>query len=312
MRTKEVVEQVKQLIGDPNYAGLLDVNRAHRFICMKGKQRFLRTSRIGAVFFNASTDAYTLNLTDVDELESLYIRGGAAGTWVAPVRSKSQASPPSTAALGYRYIVADSPSGLWSAFTPGHIATAITADSDGTITAWEESTNSTGDVTLVIDEDTYYTYNADTVTWTAVETSVSSWQPLIEVSAREFEELRGSRTTRTGLQAAGRPMYYTWYGGPVANLRINPRPDGVYDVRVDYLARPDDLTDESVPRIPAAFHDLLVTLTAGYALQRSPVPTQIGRGDRFVAEALSGLRDLFDFSTRTSQSIDRAPREWLI
>jgi len=312
MRAREILEQVRYLIGDPSYSGYFDLNRAHRFICASSKHRFTRQSRTGVVFFDSTTSSYSLNLADVDEIEALYIRGGSGGgSWVQPVQSKAQASPPSSAVLGHRYIVATSPGGLWAAYTPGHIATATTADGNGAVTAWTQSEQTTGDVALVVDEDLYYTYDSTAASWTVVTQSTSGWEALVDVSAREFEHMQGSLVTSTGVTNQSRPRYYTWTGGATGSLRIYPRPDQSYDTKLSYVARPQDLTDSAYPLIPPAFQDMLVNLTAGYALQRSTDSATIFRGDRLVGEAMKWVSSLNDFSNRTTQSVDRTPRPFL-
>jgi len=219
------------------------------------------------------------------------------------VQDKDLSSPPTTEVPhGVRYIVAASPTGGWAGYTAGQIATY-----DATTTSWSPSTPSTNDTLLVEDEDRHYTYSDGA--WSLVVTSTVGWTPLEEVSTRKFEEMRAAYTNKsTTLLTQAEPRYYKWIGGASATLAVTPTPDDTYDIRVDYVARPADITADTQPLLPLAFHDMLVTLSAAFALQRRSTPADITRGDRFFLQVQKDVKNLLNFSSRNKQSIDRKPR----
>jgi hypothetical protein len=305
MNGNQILEEVRILIDDSAFSRFQDINRAYRQICAKANWRWLRKSSTGLTFFNTTTNTYTLRTTDIQQILGVFIRGtSSSGTWIAPVEDRLDftSAEPSAPATNARYINTNTG-------TSNVTTTAVTADYIYTWSgsAWAGQAPVTAYTTLVVDEDRHYQW--DGTTWNIQSVNTTTWNQMEEVSTRQYEE-KASLYQTGGNPIPTMPYWYKREGGPVETITITPSADASYDVRVDYIARPETITATTSPVLPLAYIDILIyTAVFQYFLRKQAVD-QASMYKQLADDLWKPLLD--NAFANTNRSIDKRAREFFV
>ena len=141
------------------------------------------------------------------------------------------------------------------------------------------------------------------------ENGESKWLLMEEKQPRDFDLKRNEN-----INSQGQPEFFRVINLDTAfhSIRVTPVPDTTYDIKVDYLAIPTDISDTTIPSVPQAYLNRLIRLSAGKIMQKLDTEADQAKGERYIAEAQRGITPLIaDSNPNRLADIRRPARKWL-
>jgi hypothetical protein len=143
-----------------------------------------------------------------------------------------------------------------------------------------------------------------------VNTGDQRWNYVEEVDDKLFEIKRDMFINLDGEDREGMPEYFKILSvqNNVLKFKFIPTPDEDMNGRINYIKEVSEISRDTVPEMPTAYHDLIAQLAAGYILRA----TGDKIGDTYVAEAEKSVVNLVnDAEANRTKDIDRPARRYL-
>lgn len=137
----------------------------------------------------------------------------------------------------------------------------------------------------------------------------NKWNLISEKQPRDFDLKRNENINSTG-----EPEYFRVInlGTAFHSIRVTPVPDATYDIKVDYLAIPTDISDTTIPSVPQAYLNRLIRMAAGKILQKKDDQAEQQKGLMYISEARQGITPMIaDSNPNRLANIRRSARAWI-
>jgi len=136
------------------------------------------------------------------------------------------------------------------------------------------------------------------------------WHLVEEVDQKLFEVKKAQHINLDGEDRTGLPEYFKMISVQPGQIKLAlvPTPDAEMEAKVDYIKDVAEIGRLTVPEMPAAYHDIIAQLAAGYILRSEGKPM----GQVFVTEAIQQANMLMmDSTANRNLNIDRPARPWI-
>jgi len=319
LKGKDLLDRVRRKIKDETYGNFDEINEAQMLIAEQTNFWWLRKSNIVGAGLEPSTKEYDLNLSDVREIEQIYI-ATASTTSVGTITGVTLSS-------GDAVAITLASHGLTTGRQVTFSGTVGTTELNGSI----YRVTSTGTDTFTLDG----TDSDNFTTWTSGGACVKydindgSWPQLMtEAPSQLFEENVQSNSDETWTVTSGvvsvsttsadtsrndvRWSYYLKGGSaPFSKFIVSPTPSSAYKIKINYIRLPVEITEEVKPDIPTAYHTLLIDWASGIILIDDENPVKAQKGARLVAKSERRIIKLVaNSASNRAGTIDRPAAKW--
>lgn len=291
-RGKNLLDDIRRMIGDDTYYSFVEINQAHREILTKAPYNILRKSEIIGYGLYDDTKEYDLNIANIRSIERIWIsESGTTSVGDIAGITLSGTNPVSIQVTAH---------GLSS-------GRQILPEDVGGTTELNDNTYK-----ITVTDANNFTLNgtdsSDFTAWTSGGT-VSSWDIddgvwdlMVETTPQMYNDAHKDNTQQTANVTTGTVVtvttevttnrvttnwkYYLKGGdsSPFMKMIVTPTPQTTYKLKIDYLASPSEISENTIPDVPPHYYDMLTLLAAAKILIREPDENKVALGMKYEAQ----------------------------
>lgn len=125
-----------------------------------------------------------------------------------------------------------------------------------------------------------------------IDSSKQFWHELEEVTPQLFEQKVMEYRNADGTDEQGRPKFFEFTGGPLAQLRVSPTPGDNFRGRIDYIKNIEEIIGDTEIPLTTNHGESLALLASGYILETSAEEADILRSAKYIKRAKESFRNI--------------------